>query len=118
MIKLNLCAYSLAVATLSFASGNTWSQETDCSTAADDIAHLKHEKKSTDERKMKGVMGILPIGLVVNAVSSGSDHDPKKEMEINEYNQKITERIKEIQKNCNIKDVTPNEDTNPILNES
>ena len=117
-MKLNIPACTLSIAIFSLASGNIWSQETDCSTAADDIAHLKHEKKSTDERKMKGVLGILPIGLVVNAVTSGSDHDPKKEMEINEYNQKITERIKEIQKNCNIKDVTPSEDTNPILNES
>ncbi len=107
-MKLNLLTCSLSIAILSLASGSVWSQQqnaTDCSTAQEDIAHLKHEKKSTDERKVKGVMGILPIGLVINAATSGeSKHDPKKEMEINKYNQKITERIKEIQTNCNIQD--------------
>jgi hypothetical protein len=43
----------------------------DCSTASADIAHLQHEKKSTDERKMRGVFGIMPIGIVVNAATGG-----------------------------------------------
>jgi len=104
-MKHNFFNYALTIAIVSFTAGNAWSQqtETDCSNAQEDINHLKHEKKSTDERAVKGVMGILPIGLVVNAATSGSEHhDPKKEMEINEYNQKITDRINEIQKKCNV----------------
>jgi len=114
-MKLNMLSCTLSLAMLSIASGNAWSQQqnaTDCSTAREDIAHLKHEKKSTDERKVKGVLGILPIGLVINAASSGSKDDSNKEMEINEYNMKITERIKEIQKNCNI------QDSDSVLDES
>lgn len=38
----------------------------DCSTSLEDIAHLQHEKKSTNERKMKGVLGIA-----VNAATGG-----------------------------------------------
>ena len=102
-MKLNLLNSSLLTVILSFASAAVWSQQYDCSTAKEDISHLKHEKKSTDERAVKGVMSILPIGLVINAASSATaKHDPNKEMEINEYNNKITERINEIQKNCNI----------------
>lgn len=75
----------------------------DCSTAADDISHLQHEKKSTDERKMKGVFAITPIGLVVNAATGGDKKmDPNKKMQIDEYNQKIDERIAEIKKNCKV----------------
>jgi hypothetical protein len=62
---------------------------------------LQHEKKSTDERKVKGVLAILPLGLVVNAVSD-DDKSSSEEMDINEYNTKIDERITEIQKNCNL----------------
>ena len=97
------CALTLVM--FSFASVNTWSQQqnaVDCSTADADIVHLEHEKKSTDERAIKGVMGIMPIGLVINEASHLSKGDSKKEMEINEYNKKITERIDEIKKNCNV----------------
>jgi hypothetical protein len=93
------CFVSAAILTLG--SSVAWA-ETDCSNAKADIAHLQHEKKSTDERKVKGVLAILPIGLVVNAVSSDDDPDSNKEMEINEYNQKIDDRIAEIQQNCNL----------------
>lgn len=105
-MKTKLLSYSIFAVITASASASVWSQQqnsTDCSTAKEDIAHLQHEKKSTDERSVKGVLGILPIGLVINAASSGSEkHDPKKEMEINEYNKKITERINEIQKNCQV----------------
>jgi len=103
-MKLNLLTCTLSAALLTLGSANAWSEQqnsADCSTAADDISHLKHEKKSTDERKIKGVLSITPIGLVTNAVTSG-EHDKNKEMEINEYNQKITDRIAEIKQNCNI----------------
>ncbi len=101
-MKIKLSVYLLSLAA-TIASGVVWSQQpykTDCSNAKEDVAHLKHEKKSTDERAVKGVMSILPIGLVINAVSSGTKHDPKEEMEIKQYNQKITDRINEIQTNC------------------
>jgi len=75
----------------------------DCSTASADIAHLQHEKKSTDERKMKGVFGIMPIGIVVNAATGGyKKADPNKTMQIDEYNARIDSRIADIKKNCKV----------------
>jgi len=103
-MKRNLLNFALSAAILTFGSASAWAEQansTDCSTAAADIAHLEHEKKSTDERKVKGVLAITPIGLVTNALTSG-EHNSNKEMEINEYNQKITDRISEIKQNCNI----------------
>jgi hypothetical protein len=100
-MKLRLLTCLLSAATLTFGSSLAWA-EADCSNAKADIAHLEHEKKSTDERKVKGVLAILPIGLVVNAVSDDGESDPEEEMEINEYNQKIDDRIAEIRQNCNL----------------
>jgi hypothetical protein len=100
-MKPQLLTCFLSAAILTLGSSFAWA-ETDCSNAKGDIAHLEHEKKSTDERKMKGVFAILPIGLVVNAVSDDGESDPNKEMEINEYNEKIDERIAEIKQNCNM----------------
>ncbi len=74
----------------------------DCDTAQADIAHLQHEKKSTDERIAKGVFSIMPIGLVLNAASSAAESGSKKEMDAKEYNKKIGERIDEIKKTCGI----------------
>jgi len=74
------------------------SQSVDCATAKEDIAHLEHEKKSTDERKMKGVMSILPIGIAINAVSSATSSND--EMDIDEYNKKLESRIAEIKAAC------------------
>ena len=82
-----------------------WAQEptVDCSTAEQDIATLQDEKKATDERKVKGVMSVLPIGIVINAAASaGDDKNDPEEMHIDEYNQKIDERIAEIKKACNM----------------
>jgi hypothetical protein len=73
-----------------------------CDTAQADIAHLQHEKKSTDERAVKGVLSVMPIGLVINAVASAADSDSPEEMEIKEYNEKISQRIDEIKKTCGI----------------
>jgi len=103
-MKLKLLTATLSAAILTLGSASVWSQEQkpiDCSTASDDITHLQHEKKSVDDRKVKGVLAITPIGLVTNAVTSG-EHDKSKEMEINEYNQKITDRINDIKQTCNI----------------
>lgn len=103
-MKCKLLSFTLSAAILTLGSGIAWSgqqKSVDCSTAKQDIAHLQHEKKSTDERKVKGVLAITPIGLVTNAITSG-EQDKNKEMEINEYNQKITDRIQEIQQTCNV----------------
>ena len=100
----NLLSSTLSAVILTLASGLTWADQhgsTDCSNAKSDLSHLQHEKKSTDERTMKGVLAILPIGLVVNAATSGDKKiDPNKEMEINEYNKKIDESIAVLKKNC------------------
>ena len=78
----------------------------DCGTASEDIAHLQHEKKSTDERKMKGVLGVLPIGIVVNAATGGyKKADPNKQMHVDEYNARIDSRIADIKKACKIDEV-------------
>ena len=75
----------------------------DCSKASEDIAHLQHEKKSTDERKMKGVLGVMPIGIVVNAATGGyKKADPNKKMHVDEYNARIDSRIADIKKHCKV----------------
>ena len=90
--------FGIGVCGVSFAADQA---AVDCSTAQQDITHLQHEKKSTDERKMKGVFAIMPLGIVVNTASSAeSKTDPNKEMQIDEYNKKIDERIAEIKKAC------------------
>ena len=54
---------------------------------------------------MKGVFAITPIGLVVNATTGGDKKaDPNKQMQVDEYNKKIDERIAEIKKNCKVED--------------
>ncbi len=119
-MKLTILNSSAFVILFSLVSSNVWSQQnsTDCSTAKEDIAHLQHEKKSTDERTVKGVMSIMPIGLVVNVATSATKHpDANKEMEIKEYNQKIAERINEIQQNCNVQ-ASGSSTSNSILDQS
>ena len=41
-----------------------------CDTAQQDLAHLQHEKKSTEERMLLGVTSIMPIGLVLNTAAA------------------------------------------------
>ncbi len=91
------CAVSLAFVGI---APQALAADVDCSTAKDDIAHLEHEKKSTDERQVKGVMSIMPIGLAINAVGEAADSGSNKEMDIKEYNQKLTDRINEIKQAC------------------
>ena len=81
----------------------------DCSTAKNDLSHLQHEKKSTDERKVKGVLSILPIGIVINAVTSDEKKNESQEMHIDEYNKKIDERIAEIKAACGDKPTSAGE---------
>jgi hypothetical protein len=76
-------------------------QGVDCSTAKADIAHLQHEKKSTDERIAKGVFAIMPIGLALNAVQSAGDSSSKN-MDSKEYSKQIDSRIAEIKSECGV----------------
>ncbi len=72
-----------------------------CATANQDIAHLKHEKKSTVERIAKGVTSIVPISLVLNVVK-GTEKE-SIEMATGKYNERIDMRIAEIKDTCGIK---------------
>ena len=92
----------MLVATLSF-SAQAQNAAVNCDTAKEDIAHLQHEKKSTDERIAKGVFSIMPIGLVLNAASSAADSGSQKKMDIKKYNEKISQRINEVKQVCGIK---------------
>ena len=75
--------------------------QVDCSTAEQDVARLEQEKKSTEERKVKGVMSIMPIGIAINAVSSASS-DSDKEMDVDEYNAQLEKRIADIKTACKL----------------
>ena len=74
------------------------SNPVNCSTAKQDIDQLEHEKKSTDERKVKGVLSIMPIGIAINAVSSTSSSN--KKMHVDDYNKQLNRRIAEIKSVC------------------
>ena len=92
---------AMLLATLSFGA-LAQDAAVNCDTAQADIAHLQHEKKSTDERVAKGVFSIMPIGLALNAASSAAESGSQKEMDIKEYNKKLSERIAEIKQACGI----------------
>ena len=90
------------VAALSFSAG-AQNAGVNCDTAQEDIAHLQHEKKSTDERAVKGVFSVMPIGLAINATDDIAKSGSHEKMDINEYNEKLTQRIAEIKQACGIK---------------
>ncbi len=92
---------AMLIATLS-SGARAQDAAVNCDTAQQDIAHLQHEKKSTDDRVVKGVMSIMPISLVLNTASSAADSGSQKEMDIKKYNEKITQRIAEIKQTCGI----------------
>jgi len=91
----------MLLATLSFGA-LAQDAAVNCDTAKEDIAHLQHEKKSTDERAVKGVLSIMPVGLALNTATSVAESGSHKEMDINEYNKKLSERIAEIKQACGI----------------
>ena len=64
------------------------------------LAALQHEKKRTAERKLSGVVSIMPIGIAINAVSSATESP--QEMDIDAYNKKLDERIAEIKSACKL----------------
>ena len=45
----------------------------------------------------------MPIGLALNAVGSAADSGSQKEMDIKEYNERLSQRINEIKQACGIK---------------
>lgn len=92
---------AMLVASLSF---NVLAEEpaVNCDTAEQDLAHLQHEKKSTDERKVKGVLSVMPIGIAINTASGIAEHDENKEMDIDEYNKHIDAQIELIKSTCGI----------------
>ena len=94
-------ASAMLFATLSFGA-LAEDAAVNCDTAQEDIAHLQHEKKSTDERVAKGVFSIMPIGLALNVASSAAESGSQKEMDIKEYNERLTQRIDEIKQACGI----------------
>ena len=47
-------------------------------------------------------MSILPIGLVINVAHSTAESGSQEEMDIKEYNKKISQRIDEIKQTCGI----------------
>ena len=103
-MKRSIIAISAPVMVLATLSFGALAQDAavNCDTAKEDIAHLQHEKKSTDERAVKGVMSIMPIGLALNTATSAAESGSQKEMDIKEYNQKLTDRIAEIKQTCGI----------------
>jgi len=92
---------ALLATTLSF-SVSAQNAGVNCDTAEQDIAHLEHEKKSTDDRIAKGVFSIMPIGLALNASQSVAESGSQKEMDINAYQEQLTQRIEEIKQACGI----------------
>jgi len=111
-MKTRLATIVAASIALSFAAQSSWAEDAagpkdadtsapvDCSTAQSDLAHLKHEKKSTVERIGKGVSAIFPIGLVVHT-AKGTEDDTM-EMASGDYNDAIDARIAQIQKACGL----------------
>ena len=72
-----------------------------CADAQQDIAFLKHEKKSTVERISKGVTSIMPVGAVLNALKGTGKEN--LEMANGEYNDRIDAHIAEIKQACNLR---------------
>jgi len=100
--SISAIAFSgMLLATLTF-SAFAEEAPVNCETAEQDLAHLQHEKKSTDERKVKGVLSVMPIGLAINAASSVAEHDENKEMDIDEYNKHIDAQIELIKSTCGV----------------
>ena len=102
-MKTRIATIVAAAIALSFAAQNSWSEDAavDCSTAQEDLAHLKHEKLSTTERMDKGVEAVFPISLVVHT-AKGTEGKTVK-MATGDYNKKIDERIAEIKETCGLK---------------
>ena len=76
--------------------------EVNCSKADSDIAILEKEKKDNDDRIAKGIFSVLPIGLAMNIVQSAGESKEDK-MDAKDYDAKLSARIAEIKKACDIK---------------
>ncbi len=91
--SLMVAGLAMGVATGALAAEN-------CADAQQDIAFLKHEKKSTGERIVKGVTSITPVGFLVHTLK-GTE---KKNLDIaiGTYNDRIDAHIAAIKRHCNV----------------
>jgi len=72
----------------------------DCSIAQADIQVLESEKARVGKMIEQGVTAILPIGSVISIIVL--QEVDKLEVASGVYNHKITEKIAEIKKECNL----------------
>jgi hypothetical protein len=103
-MKHNLLICALSAALMTLASASSWSQEqaVDCATARDDIDTLQGEKEKTDDNIAHGIFAYTPIGLIANEANEVVNSDGQSEQDINAYNQKLQQKIDEIQQTCHI----------------
>ena len=90
---------------MTLASASCWSAEQqpiDYSTAAEDIATLQSEKKSTDDQMAKGIFGFTPIGLVPNEVDAVAHSDDQAEEKTKAYNEHLQQKIDATKAACGI----------------
>ena len=71
-----------------------------CATAQADIKVLESEKARAGKMILDGVTAIVPVGAVVGIVTLTEGE--KLEVGTGIYNHKITEKIAEIKKECNL----------------
>lgn len=102
MMKNKILLGLVPAAMMLLGSSMAWADDAkiDCSTASDDVAELQAEKKSTSNKKAKGIFAITPIGMIANATSSGDKKTDAEKMDIEEYNKKLDAHIARIQAAC------------------
>jgi hypothetical protein len=91
--SLMVAGLSMGVAAGALAAEN-------CANAQQDIEFLKHEKKSTGERMVKGVTSITPVGFLVHTVKGTEQKDLN--VAIGTYNDRIDAHIAAIKRYCNV----------------
>jgi hypothetical protein len=89
-----------ALIVLALGSTATFSAEpqVNCDTAAQDIAHLESEKKSSLEQAEKGVTSIMPSTAALHMITGTQQES--KEIASGEYNDKIDAHIALIKSTC------------------
>ena len=90
----SIYVFFVIIFSLTFASGIALAEETssiDSSTAKADTDASQEEKKSDDDKPMKGILGYTPVGIIVNAVDGATkDDDSQKELQTEEQNKTET----------------------------
>jgi hypothetical protein len=92
----------ITAAMLLTGASNVWADDAkiDCSTASDDIATLQGEKEKVKKHKSKGLFSYTPIGMIAGAVSGSDEKSDSSDMQVDEYNKKLDEKIAEINAAC------------------